>query len=150
VDKYQAAALKLAFSMLGNKTGVMSQGANGDTVGALNVKPNAVAFAFSDDDAAAANTLPGGDRQLFAKVFADDVPTGFPVGWSLVSVPEAWVTTLPPEIMMIIDVGSQAKTQYTWSGDPNGDADLTDADATPTLKAGQPVFVFVKTAITGK
>lgn len=137
-----AAPADMAFSMLGSKAAVASQGANGDTVGAVNVKPNAVAFAFSDDDGASlVGVLPHYGRQLFAKGLAEDVPTGIPAGWSLVSVPTAWTTTLPPEISMIIDVGSQATTQYTWV---TGDA------STPTLKAGQPVFVFATTAITGK
>jgi len=133
-----AAPADMAFSMLGNKSAVVSQGTNGDTVGAVGVKPNAVAFAFSDDD----STFGPVHKVVFgkAKLAGDDVPTGVPANWSLVSVPTAWTTTLPPEIGMIINVGAQADAQYTWV--------LGDA-TTPTLEAGQPVFVYTTATITG-
>lgn len=130
------AAKDLALTMLGNKTGVASEGTGGDTVSTIALGANAsaarFAFAFSNDAAAA-------DPMFFLTKAA--ASSKIPVGWSLISAPASWKAGgLPADVTHLLKVGAGYTTPVTWFTGDGASTNLVEAD--------EPVFVYAKKEVT--
>lgn len=131
----------LGLTVFGNKSGVASEATSGDTLSTISfgntASPAGFAFGFANDIGAT-------DKLFFlTKALPATPKVTLPGGWNLVTVPSTWVTTFPAAtgttgagITHLLKVGAGYSTPVSWV--------LGDTGSTPTLKAGEPVFVFTR------
>lgn len=135
------ATADLALTMQGSKAGIASEGASGDTIsniGGPTVNPQQFAFAFMNDSKQS-------NRSLYT-LTRTAAKTSIPAGWALIAAPATmpaanWCATATSLncVSHMLKVGAGYATPATWVVGDTG---------TPTLTAGEPVFVFVKGALS--